>query len=318
MPTDIATTAAEEFPLAVNAPAGGDPRTAASVRVMGQALADQSLWNWRRLQTLLGSFCPLGGYGPVAITGVSVLDDEITLPGHGFSNNDPVRVVPATDGGVPPVGLAANTVYYAIVVDASTLQLSATSGPGAAVDITGALSGDVYLARVDDPAILLPTVGSVTAGKLSAILARYAKVDPFTMTVDTDAFDILGTSAKGGLPANVAVGEIIGFALRVPHGNVLQSVTVYISPATDGILPATKPVVSVIRRDLTDGSASTLGSQVDTAANAAAYEVYHGITVSSLASTIDRSRYMYSVRFDGEASTNAQAVLVVGATYTVT
>ncbi len=139
-----------------------------------------------------------------------------------------------------------------------------------------------------------------------------------TRTVDTDAFDIVGTSSKGGLPANVAVGESIAFSLRVPHGNVLDSVVVYISPAVDGNLPATKPLVSVLRRDLTDGTSTTLGSLTDPAASAAAYEQYHGITVSGLNSTVDRSKYVYSVRFDGEASTNAQAVLVVGATYTVT
>jgi len=139
-----------------------------------------------------------------------------------------------------------------------------------------------------------------------------------TRTVDTDAFDIVGTSSKGGLPANVAVSESIGAAIRVPHGNVLSSVTVYISPAVDGNLPATKPLVSVLRRDLNDGTVSTLGSLTDPAASAAAYEQYHGITVSGLASTIDRSRYMYSIRFDGEAGANSQAVLVVGATYTIT
>lgn len=139
-----------------------------------------------------------------------------------------------------------------------------------------------------------------------------------TRTVDTDAFDIFGTSSKGGLPALVVAADIIGIPLRLPHGNVLTSVVVYISPAVDGNLPGTKPLVSVNRRDLTDGTVTTLGSITDPAANAAAYEQYHGITVSGLSETIDRSKYMYHVRFEGEDGANAQSVSVVGATYTIT
>lgn len=175
MPTDIATTATETFDSVINAPAGGDPRTAASVRNMGQALADQSLWTWRRLQMLLGSFCPIGGYAPSAISGVDTGADELTLVGHGLNNNDPVRLVAATGGSLPG-GLSQDTVYYAIKIDADTIQVSTTSGPGSAVDITSALSGDVYIVKITDPAVMLPTVGSVAAGKLSAILARFGRL----------------------------------------------------------------------------------------------------------------------------------------------
>jgi len=172
MPTDVASSAVETFQTTINAPAGGDPRTAASVRVMGQALADQSLWTWRRLQSIIGSFCPIGGYGPVKITGVNAGTDRVTLVGHQLANNDAVRLLPAT-GGAPPAGLSAGVVYYAIVVDGDTLQFSATSGPGAAVDITGALSGDVYVVKVTDPGLFLPAVGGVSAGRLSTILQTF-------------------------------------------------------------------------------------------------------------------------------------------------
>lgn len=64
--------------------------------------------------------------------------DTLTAPGHGFSDDDRVRVF----GSALPTGLTHGGSYYVINVSGDTFQLSATSG-GAAVNLTTAGSGDV-------------------------------------------------------------------------------------------------------------------------------------------------------------------------------
>ena len=69
---------------------------------------------------------------------VSVVDDSantLTIIGHPFTSNMTVRVGALT----APTGITIDsTTYYVIVVDANTIKLSITSGPGAEVDITAA------------------------------------------------------------------------------------------------------------------------------------------------------------------------------------
>ena len=75
------------------------------------------------------------------------LDTEIfTSVGHGLSNNDKIYPTLNSDAGaLYPLqqycGGMAQQAYYAIVVSPDTFQISASSGPGAAVDITSA--GDI-------------------------------------------------------------------------------------------------------------------------------------------------------------------------------
>jgi hypothetical protein len=65
--------------------------------------------------------------------------DVLTSPGHGFINDDKVRVV-AIPGATLPTGLAAGTTYFVISVSGDTFSLSATQG-GAAVNITASGAG---------------------------------------------------------------------------------------------------------------------------------------------------------------------------------
>ena len=69
---------------------------------------------------------------------VSASADTISIPGHKFVAGD--RAMVANSGGGLPAGLSAGTAYYVLVVDASTIQLSASSG-GSAIDITTAGTG---------------------------------------------------------------------------------------------------------------------------------------------------------------------------------
>ena len=69
----------------------------------------------------------------VPYTAVDATDDTLTITAHPFTSNMTVRVGAST----APTGLTINsTTYYVIYVDANTIRLSATSGPGTQVDIT--------------------------------------------------------------------------------------------------------------------------------------------------------------------------------------
>ncbi len=70
--------------------------------------------------------------------------DTIDETGHGFSTGDTCQL---TTDGVLPAGLALNTVYYVIKVDADTISLAnslVNADAGTAVDITGAVGGGTH------------------------------------------------------------------------------------------------------------------------------------------------------------------------------
>ena len=70
---------------------------------------------------------------PYTVTAVDDTTDTLTIAGHPFTSNMTVRVGASTE----PTGITvSSTTYYVIVVDANTIRLSASSGPGAQVDIT--------------------------------------------------------------------------------------------------------------------------------------------------------------------------------------
>ena len=62
--------------------------------------------------------------------------------GHGWSNNDIVRVENASGSANLPTGLARATDYYVIATDADNFKLSASAGPGAAIAYTDSGSGN--------------------------------------------------------------------------------------------------------------------------------------------------------------------------------
>jgi hypothetical protein len=58
---------------------------------------------------------------------------------HGFASNDSIRMF--SNGGTLAAGLTGGTTYYVIPVDSTTIQVSASAGPGTAENITGSGSG---------------------------------------------------------------------------------------------------------------------------------------------------------------------------------
>ena len=70
---------------------------------------------------------------PYTASALDATANTLTISSHPFTSNMTVRVGASTE----PTGITANTTtYYVIVVDANTIQLSASSGPGAQVDFT--------------------------------------------------------------------------------------------------------------------------------------------------------------------------------------
>ena len=73
--------------------------------------------------------------------------DTFTANGHGYNNNDEVRV--RSRGGLVSAGLTAETVKYFVVnKTTNTFQLSATSG-GSAINITNAGTGTLQVWKAD-------------------------------------------------------------------------------------------------------------------------------------------------------------------------
>lgn len=106
---------------------------------------------------------------------------------------------------------------------------------------------------------------------------------------------------------NTAQGGTMTILLdRLPHGNILDSVTVkFIGAAGHGALPSPMPSIQV--GILLGGAAlsGTIGSPAtDPSASVAAYEVVHDITAGSLGHTIDLTAGRYFVEITGEGATN--------------
>lgn len=91
--------------------------------------------------------------------------DVLTAPGHGFANNDIVRVL-AVPGGTLPTGLSEGTTYFVISVSGDTFSLSATQG-GAAINITAAGAG--LVAKIQPQVINTGAQPSFAANSLTFI-----------------------------------------------------------------------------------------------------------------------------------------------------
>jgi len=79
---------------------------------------------------------------PVQVVPAPTLD-TLTAIAHPFASND--RVTVEVENGTIAGGLYPGTVYWIIYVDANNVKLSATAGPGSAVDIQTSGSGTHWL-----------------------------------------------------------------------------------------------------------------------------------------------------------------------------
>jgi hypothetical protein len=354
MPTDIAASASNVHEPVINAPAGGDPRTSASVRDPMQKIVNRTRWLWSWLQGVVGSFAPIGALAPSAIASVNTSTDTITLTTHGLDDGDPVRFISTTLSSFG--GISWGVVYYVVNKTTDTFQVEASVG-GGAINITS-FSGTVYVIKVTDPEVYLPTVGGVIAGKLSAILGRFVQLDDdnaFTgdnTHAGTETFadinvgtgDHYGVSGRSetrdvdATPSNVGGnwnetstgtfsdtgtgGSILYFPLKAPKGQTITAFEITIDPAGGhGALPATMPVVQLVKTDRSTGVLSIVSTVTDSASNVGAYETAHSFGGSGLTEVATPDTHRYGIRLTSETGANAVAGLVAhrpSVTYTRT
>lgn len=168
MPANVTET--ESCPTTVQGPAGGDARTAKSVRDMASPLASRTLWLRKRMEEIFGEHS--------VVEAVDAGADTIGITGHPYSNGDVLRIVGAT-GATLPGGLFSTLVYYVVSAAADTFKLSLTSG-GSAIDISSAGSGTLFIFKVPaaldalkHPSFTTLKGDTIPASHLRATLAIY-------------------------------------------------------------------------------------------------------------------------------------------------
>lgn len=82
------------------------------------------------------------------VESVDTGNDELDITGHNLSSNTKVVLLDSTGSSTAPGGLLFNVVYYVVSSTADAFSLSASSGPGAAINITSAGTGTFKIAEV--------------------------------------------------------------------------------------------------------------------------------------------------------------------------
>ena len=301
----------------------GTPRTAASVNGPLQGLVNRTAFLKHISDKLWGTY--------LTVSGVDTGLDTLNIVGHGLSANQAVRVT--TIGGSIPAPLNDGVVYYVIVVDSDNLNLSLASGPGAAVDLTGPMAGDVYVSVLPDwqgdllmvdatygtgifASLVMWLAGTQTvtgAKTFDDITAnnQYKYNGSSTTGYDTgEAVDMFGmwSVAPGSYTANTnSTTDPFYVRAHFPHEAVLEGFSIsYQGAAGHGGLPATMPKIILVQRSVTGTLETPVATATDASASAVALEANHLISSASISVTIDtRSGYTYWWKLQPEAGANS-------------
>lgn len=130
------------------------------------------------------------------------------------------------------------------------------------------------------------------------------------VNLDTGEVDIasivIGTPAEQGTQS-----------LLLPDGARLTAVTAY-HHRTAGSEPVARVSLQIFKSDITTGTPTQIGATTtDSSGNLAAYELHHGFSISGLSETIDRTKYVYYILFNGESGGSATTTTWHGCTVTV-
>lgn len=101
------------------------------------------LWGLGSPSQFLGMFAVGGSEKEIIAIQLGSPEGVITIPSHGYSNNDKVVFY----GGTPPTGLVEGTIYYVINATTDTFSVSATEG-GAGIPLTGYPNGEVKVSKI--------------------------------------------------------------------------------------------------------------------------------------------------------------------------
>lgn len=324
-------TEVAQFIAGVRAVVAGTPRTAASVNAGLEDLASRTKWLKDRFYDLLVG-------APKTISAVDTGTDRLTVTSHAIPSNTAVQVF-AANGGTLPGGLTTGTVYYVGVVDANTITLSASSGPGATVDLTAGYVGDCYVSIIPDwLSTLLVADATYGYGKLTSLVVFLAGAQTITgakvvndltasgvtyfklasrslgRTVPCTFVDV-STALAYRMPCAIPATKTVGAMIDLPHGGSLTGMTVTVNPADVGVLPGTMPKVTVLRIEAS-GASTDIGNQTDTSADFTAFSAVHEIAVTGMTETIDTTLYTYRVDVRGSGD-DVVTVLRVKPTITV-
>jgi hypothetical protein len=178
---------------------------------------------------------------------------------------------------------------------ATTLTLAGATGISGAATITGSLTAGAGISysvssrsetRVATGLLYIPSLGVVG-------------INDGTFTLPTN---------------NVDIQE-----LDIPHGVRLTSVTTWIDPPNDGVLPGTRPKLKVVKVNQTTGVSTTIWAETtDPTAVLADYEAHHSFSATGADETIDRTLYSYYAQVTGESGADATTVPWFGCSYTYT
>lgn len=338
-----AVTETERYDPTVDAPATGQPRTAASVRAGMTNLANRAKWFLARMGDFLGIAND--------VTNVDASTNTITVANHGWSAAQPVRF--SVVGGTLPGGLTAGAVVYVRNPLTNTFEVAATAG-GAAIDITSAGSGTIYVWPVVDAAAALfsPESGVIPAGSLRSQLSyirdtmaklaspnTWMGIQTFLGAVFMSDLTMSGTSKVklesrsvtrrsraapfGAVNFSINDGYVeqsstsasqVSWELDVPDGATLTAVTIEVQPNIHpSNRPGTMPKLRVLRTAANQITGQIVGSvATDLSGSHTAYNGQHPITVTGLSELIDRSQYNYWARLDGETGSDAMTGLQAG------
>lgn len=319
-------------------------------------LSNRTRWLYNRLaKSLLGS-----SFMTFAAGAVDTGTDRITISGHGLSTGDVLRYLNVGGTAIAISGSAlslaegySSVAFYAIVIDANTIQIENSSG-GGALNITDAGSGTHYFFKVPSagasPMYKSFLVGSVTiaAGTLANQLRQFLPLAGGTMTGTLTVDGSTGAISMGGTkrltyasrsltrvqkaPLNnttldttsdiglsVQKSDTASQALSFPNGSTLTAFTVYHNRSNTGTLPATRLQVGIKKLALSTGTATDVVALTeDPEAVLASYEAHHAITISGLSEVIDNTAYRYYLNILGETDPNGASTTVYPCITTVT
>lgn len=147
---------------------------------------------------------------------VDITNDRITINNHGYNTGDVVGLT--NSGGALPGGTAADTAYYIIQVDASTVSLAtsrANAFAGTVVTITTAAGGGTHTATENAIGTVLTgtiiPVNSCVINVVQDVITAVTTGGAPTFAIGTgeSATDLRAAAAIANAPAVNATGELL-------------------------------------------------------------------------------------------------------------
>lgn len=155
-------------------------------------------------------------------------------------------------------------------------------------------------------ALAFADVTLTTTAKLKYASRALTRMMPMNGIVYSGTWGLVSLSSL--VWESTSTSGVIHLPLYLPHGAVLDSVTLQYTGATGhAAFPGGAPTMPSLQiRSVTSsgGAGTLLGSTTDATATAAAYEVGHAITVSSIAHTVDAATNRYVAILSAEGGAN--------------